>query len=144
MFLVGVWGRVSTGRDVPQDVPGQTGTGHPVVPLSHDKKNSCPGVPLSWDKGRSKCPGTNSSVPGCPVRVEGRSIKNNKHDLGMAIPRRISFFEESRSRGIAIWHSSRIEEDEIYSSGSSRIFEDFIYELSKTLCLMRTDISWLY
>ena len=66
--------RVSTGRDV----PGQTGTGRPVVPLSRDKKVSlsrcpfvpgqksfaCPAVPLSRDKGRSKCPGTNSSVPG--------------------------------------------------------------------------------
>ena len=28
------------------------------------KKFSCPGVPLSRDKGRSKNPGTNSSVPG--------------------------------------------------------------------------------
>ena len=75
-----VWIRVSTGRDVPRDVPGQTGTGRPVVPLSRDKKFlpvplslcpgtkniSCPGVPLSRDKGRSKCPGTNSSVPGRP------------------------------------------------------------------------------
>ena len=26
----------------------------------------CPGVPLSRDKGMSKCPGTNSSVPGRP------------------------------------------------------------------------------
>ena len=25
---------------------------------------SCPGVPLSWDKGRSKCPGTKPSVLG--------------------------------------------------------------------------------
>ena len=47
-----------------RDVPGQTGTGRPVIPLSRDKKNCCPSVPLSWDKGRSKCPGTNSSVPG--------------------------------------------------------------------------------
>ena len=30
------------------------------------KKFSCPGVPLSQDKGRSKCPGTNSSVSGRP------------------------------------------------------------------------------
>ena len=37
--------------------------------------------------------------------------------LGMAIPRKISFLEESRSRGIAIYHFSGIEEDEIYSSG---------------------------
>ena len=33
------------------DVPGQSGMGRPVVPLSRDK-------------GRSKNPGTNSSVPG--------------------------------------------------------------------------------
>ena len=72
--------RVSKGRDVPRDIPGQTGTGRPVVPLSRDKKVSlsrrpfvpgqksfaCPAVPLSRDKGRSKCPGTNSSVPGRP------------------------------------------------------------------------------
>ena len=44
--------------------------------------------------------------------------------LGMAIPRRISFLEESRSRGMANLHSSGIEEDEIYSSGSSGNFED--------------------
>jgi hypothetical protein len=54
--------RVSKGRDF----PGQTGMGRPVVPLSRDKKISCPGVPLSRDKGSSKCPGTNSSVPGRP------------------------------------------------------------------------------
>ena len=29
-------------------------------------KKSCPGVPLSRDKGRSKCPGTKTSVPGRP------------------------------------------------------------------------------
>jgi hypothetical protein len=44
--------------------------------------------------------------------------------LGMAIPRRISFLEELRSRGMAILHSSGIEEDEIYSSGSSGNFEE--------------------
>ena len=32
--------RVSKGRDVPRDVPGQSGTGRPVVPLSRDKKVS--------------------------------------------------------------------------------------------------------
>ena len=37
--------------------------------------------------------------------------------LEMAISRKISFLEESRSRGIAIYHSSGIEEDKIYSSG---------------------------
>ena len=43
-----------------RDKPGRD------VPLSlcpGTKKFSCPGVPLSRDKGRSKCPGTNSSVP---------------------------------------------------------------------------------
>ena len=68
--------RVSKGRDV----QGQTGTGRPVVPLSRDKKVplsrhpfvpgqksfACPAAPLPRDKGRSKCPGTNSSVPGHP------------------------------------------------------------------------------
>ena len=29
---------VSKGRDIPRDVPGQTGTGCPVVPLSREKK----------------------------------------------------------------------------------------------------------
>ena len=43
----------------------QDGTSRcPFVP--GQKKNSCPGVPLSRDKGRSKCPGTNSSVPARP------------------------------------------------------------------------------
>ena len=79
-ILGAILDRVSKGRDVPRDVPGQTGTGRPVVPLSRDKKVSlsrrpfvpgqksfaCPAVPLSRDKGRSKCPGTNSSVPGRP------------------------------------------------------------------------------
>ena len=44
--------------------------------------------------------------------------------LGMAIPRRISFLEESRSRGMTNLHSSGIEEYEIYSSGSSGNFEE--------------------
>ena len=75
-----IFASVSKGRDIPRDVLGQTGTGRPVVPLSLDKKVSlsrrpfvpgqksfaCPAVPLSRDKGRSKCPGTNSSVPGRP------------------------------------------------------------------------------
>ena len=45
----------------------------------------------------------------------------------MAIPRRISFLEESRSRGIAKLHSSGIEEYEIYSSGSSGNFRGMSY-----------------
>ena len=77
-----IWSRVSKGRDV----PGQTGTGRPVVPLSRDKKVSlsrcpfvpgqehfpCPVVPLSRDKGRSKCPGTKPSVPGRPAGQNGQ------------------------------------------------------------------------
>ena len=56
-------------------------------------------------------------------------------EVGMAIPRNISLLEESRNRGMAIWHSSGIEEDEIYSSGSSRNFEEWFYSIlpSKTL-----------
>ena len=47
-----IWARVSTGQDVPVSLcPGT-------------KKFSCPGVPLSRDKGRSKCPVTKLSVPG--------------------------------------------------------------------------------
>ena len=45
----------------------------------------------------------------------------------MAIPRRISFLEESRSRGIAKLHSSGIEEYDIYSSGSSGNFRGMSY-----------------
>jgi hypothetical protein len=72
-----VLSRVSKGRDV----PGQSGTGRPVVPLSRDKKVSfsccpfvpgqkkfpCPAVPFSRDKSSSKNPGTSSSVPGRPA-----------------------------------------------------------------------------
>ena len=43
----------------------------------------------------------------------------------MAIPRIISLLEESRNRGMAIYHSSRIEEERIYSSGSSGNFEEW-------------------
>ena len=56
--------RVSKGRDVPRDVPGQTGTGRPVVPLSRDKKkilSRCPVVPGQGQKQMSRdkflCPG---------------------------------------------------------------------------------------
>ena len=77
-FILKAGTSVAKGRDVPRDVPGQTGTGRPVVPLSRDKKVSlsrrpfipgqksfaCPAVPLSRDMGRNNCPGTNSSVPG--------------------------------------------------------------------------------
>ena len=40
-------------------------------------------------------------------------------ELGMSIPRWFPFLGESRNRGMAILHSSGIEEDEIYSSGST-------------------------
>ena len=46
--------------------------------------------------------------------------------LGMAIPRRISFLEESRSRGMTNLHSSGFEEYEIYSPGSSGNFEEWV------------------
>ena len=52
-----------------QDVPGQSRTRCPVVPLflcPGTKIFPCPAVPLSRNKGRSKCPGTNSSVLGRP------------------------------------------------------------------------------
>ena len=48
--------------------------------------------------------------------------------LGMAIPRRFSFLEESRSRGMANLHSSGIEEDGIYSSGSLGNFEEWVIQ----------------
>ena len=47
--------------------------------------------------------------------------------LGMAIPRRIPFLEESRSWGKAKLHSSGIEEYDIYSSGSSGNFRGMSY-----------------
>ena len=49
---------VCKGRDIPRDVPGQTGTGRPVVPVSGDKKSNL--VPVS------RCPGTRAeaNVPG--------------------------------------------------------------------------------
>ena len=56
------------------------------------------------------------------ISLNKRNVES--YTLGMAIPRRISFLEESRSRGMANLHSSGIEEDEIYSSGSSGNFEE--------------------
>ena len=44
------WLRVSKGRDVPQDVPGQTGTGRPVVPLPRDKKTIWAYLYILWLK----------------------------------------------------------------------------------------------
>merc|ERR1712051_524714 len=58
-----VFPRDGTSRRMSRDKPGRD------VPLSlcpGTKKKSCPGVPLSRDKGRSKRPGTNSSVPARP------------------------------------------------------------------------------
>ena len=58
-----VFPRDGTSRGTSQDKLGRD------VPLSlcpGTKQNSCPGVPLSRDKGRSKNPGTNSYVPGRP------------------------------------------------------------------------------
>ena len=83
-----VWNRVSKGRDVRQDVPGQTGTGRPVVPLSRDKKVSmspcpfvlgqksfaCTDVPLSWDKD-----GTSVPLSLCPGTVRGLSRGTRKY-----------------------------------------------------------------
>ena len=52
--------------------------------MSRDKPGQrhfpCPAVPLSWDKGRSKCPGTNSSVLGRPKTklLSQKNIKNRK------------------------------------------------------------------
>ena len=47
-------------------------------------------------------------------------------ELGMAIPRRISFLQESRSRGMTNLHSSGIKEHEIYYSGSSGNFKEWV------------------
>ena len=51
----------------PRDVPGQSWTGRPVVPLSQDK-------------GRSKNPGTNFSVPGRPGTKSLSPQKNKKQE----------------------------------------------------------------
>ena len=64
---------INCGRKLgfPRDVPGQSGTGRPVVPLSQDKKISlshCPFVPgqgqeqKSWEK--LLCPGMSREVLG--------------------------------------------------------------------------------
>ena len=67
--LVGnlIHSRVSKGRVVPLSVcPGT-------------KIFSCPGVPLSRDKGSSKCPGTSTSVPGRPGT---KSLSQKKQKTG--------------------------------------------------------------
>ena len=63
---------------------------------------------------------------GCQLSLPVKR-KIGKSTLGMAIPRRISFLEESRSRRIAKLHSSGIEEYDIYSSGSSGNFRGMSY-----------------
>ena len=53
-------------------------------------------------------------------------VVDNLYILGMAIPRRISFLQELRSRGMTNLLSSGIEEYEIYSLGSSGNFEEWV------------------
>ena len=50
----------------------------PFVP---GQKNSYPGVPLSRDKGRSKCPGTNSSVPARPGTKRFKNFQKKGPDF---------------------------------------------------------------
>ena len=51
----------------PAGRPGTIRDGTSCCPFVPGQKSfGCPGVPLSRDKVRSKCPGTNSSVPGRP------------------------------------------------------------------------------
>ena len=62
--------------------------------------------------------------------------------LGMAIPRRISFLEESRSQGMTNLQSSGIEEYEIYSSRSSENFEEwFIPKILKIPSKLQENIQ---
>ena len=56
------------------------GTGRPAG-RPGTKKNSCPGVPLSRDKGRSKCPGTNSSVPARPGTKRFKKFQKKRPDF---------------------------------------------------------------
>ena len=66
-----VYNRVSKGRDVPRDVPGQTGTGRPFVPLSRDKKkflSRCPFVPGQGQEQMSRDgTGQSQKIPARPV-----------------------------------------------------------------------------
>ena len=73
-----VFPRDGTSRGTSRDKPGRD------VPLSlcpGTKKNSCPGVPLSRDKGRSKCPGTNSSVPARPGTKRFKNFQKKGPDF---------------------------------------------------------------
>ena len=47
-----------------RDVPGQTGTGRPVIPLSRDKKKLLSQCPIVLGQGQEQMSRTNSSVPG--------------------------------------------------------------------------------
>ena len=61
---------------------------------------------------------TTTTTPESAVEALMKQVADeNSLEIRMAIPRKITFLEESRSRGISIYHSSGIEEDEIYSSG---------------------------
>ena len=69
---------VSKGRDVPRDVPGQTGTGRPVVPLSWDKKkflSRCPGVPGQGQEQMSR------DKPLCHRTYRDKKSKKQKKDV---------------------------------------------------------------
>ena len=70
VFILG-FPRDGTSRGTSRDKPGRD------VPLSlcpGTKIFSCPVVPLSRDKGRSKCPGTKPSVPGRPAGQNGQKM----------------------------------------------------------------------
>ena len=61
---------------------------------------------------------TTTTTPESAVEALMKQVADeNGLEIGMAITRKITFLEESRSRGIAIYHSSGIEEVTIYSSG---------------------------
>ena len=80
------------------------------------------------------CSITSSLMPNkyvCPI-----NFMSNRLSSGMAIPWRISFLEESSSRGMTNLHSSGIEEYVIYSSGSSGNFEEgFVYNIPVSILL---------
>ena len=90
--------RVSTGRDVPRDVPGQTGTGRTVVPLSRDKiffLSRCPFVPgqgqeqMSRDGTVSKNPGPSRPVArfwACPVVP----LSRDKEGISVPLSRKVA------------------------------------------------------
>ena len=95
--------RVSTGRDVPRDVPGQTGTGRPAVPLSRDKDIFL--VPVSL------CPGTRAGVDVPGQTPLSRDVPGQNHLL---------FSEKSRTFVFVV----------VYFQGKNSDF--FIYVLFAT------------